>query len=277
MLSTNKLIRYTRSQTKLKNGRFPGVRALNALTRHQVERERILIQQLTADADARRSQMGSPWAPADPLAVWADLEQFREITTVASEDLKPWRDVGQHLKLHLLLRAALIFGGYSFTARVRPDLQAKWLKNDSSPSERIFKIVSNGLSELGLKNLPLSYVIEGTSRKGYGKVSLHIHGIVQTDNPHAATALKVMLEEKLSCHPKGRAAAGISPRSGKEVLLEPIYEAGKPDEGTAGRWATYITKNALRDDKRLRGRRIFATKEGTALAREFWSFLRGDE
>lgn len=276
MPSTNKLRHFKRSQLRPQKRGLSGVRARNRLTKAQVEHEHELLQQLSADAQFRATQMGLPWSPADPILVWGDLEQFRDQTLIGSEQLKPWRKVGQYLKLHLLFRVTVIAGGYSFTAKVRPDLEARWLRHGRSPSERISKLISNGLSELGLGKLPLSYVIEGKGRRGFGNVGLHIHGFVQTTNPHVSTKLKVMFEQKFACHPKGKAAAGLSLKAGEQVKFEPIYDAGCPEHGTAGRWASYIAKNAMGLDKRLEDKRIFMSKEGIAIAREFWSLLRND-
>lgn len=169
----------------------------------------------------------------------------------------------------------MIFGGYSLTARVRPDLQNKWAAEGRPAGERIHKLIANALSKNMLSHLPLCYVIEGKGRQG-SQTSLHIHGVLQTDKAIDATRLKVALELALSTHPKGRAAAGVPKKSGVEVLLEPIYESGSPFEGTAGRWATYFAKNATRPDKRLGGKKAFISQEGRRLARELWSFMRGD-
>lgn len=276
MPSTNKLKTYRRSDLSSKNPAKLGVRKLNQAIREQVEREREVVQLTARDAQIRASLMGSRRYPPDPLSVWADFEQYRDYTNLGEEYLNPWRSVGQYLKLHLLLRATLIFGGYSFTAKIRPDLESKWSANGCNPSERIFKLISNGLAEEGLSKLPLTYVIEGKGRRGYGSVGLHIHGFVQTEDPHVATSLKVMFSRKFACHPKGRAAAGYAAKAGKPVQFKPIYDAGDPANNTAGRWASYITKNVLGLDQRLRDKRIFVTKEGTALARELWSFMRGE-
>lgn len=276
MPSTNKLRHFQRSDFRGPRRGKPGVRALNLAIRDQVDREHELVQLLAADALFRESQLATGRYAPDPLVVWHDFDQFRDHTNISSEHLPAWTKVGEFLKLHLLLRACLIYGGYSLTARVRPDLQAKWIAEGRLAGDRIHKLIANALSEKKLTCLPLCYVIEGRGRRGRGQTSLHIHGVVQIDNPLDATRLKVALEQALSLHPKGRVAAGVPKKSGVEVLLEPIFEGGSPSEGTAGKWAGYFAKNAVRADKRLGSKKTFISQEGRRLARELWSFMRGE-
>lgn len=276
MASVNKLRHFQRSDFPGPRRGKPGVRALNLAIRDQVDREHELVQLLAADALVRESQLQAGRYAPDPLVVWYDFDQFRDHTNIGSEHLPKWNEVGEFLKLHLLLRASLIFGGYSLTARVRPDLQAKWIAEGRSAGDRIHKLIANALSSKKLTHLALGYVIEGKGRRGHGQTSLHIHGVVQIDNPLDATRLKVALEQALSVHKNGRAAAGVSKKSGVEVLVEPIYDAGSASQGTAGRWAGYFAKNATRPDKRLGPKKTFISQEGRRLARDLWSFMRGD-
>ena len=57
--------------------------------------------------------------------------------------------------------------------------------------KRIFQLISNELSKAGLSHHPFLYVIEGKGKRGYGATNLHIHGIIQTDDPSVATAFKL--------------------------------------------------------------------------------------
>lgn len=277
MASTKKLTYYRRSTTKGSQGRRTGVRASNAGIRVRVDREHELVQLLTADAQFREAQMRVGTMALDPLAVWGDLEQFRDYTNLGPEHLPTWKNIGQYLKLHLLVRASLIFGGYAFTARVRPDLEAKWLREGKSASDRITKLISNGVSERKLGGLAFAYAMEGKGKRGYGRTGLHIHGVLQADDPIVATRFKVMLEETISTHPRGKVAAGFAPRSGAPVKVERLYDSGDPKSGTAGKWATYFTKNATRPEKRLHGKHVVISREATGLAREMWAFMRDEE
>lgn len=84
-----------------------------------------------------------------------------------------------------------------------------------------------------------------------------------------------MFYRKFASHPKGLAAAGYAAKAGDPVQFKPIYDAGDPAKNTASQWASCITKNVFKPDQRIRDKRIFVTKEGSAFARELWSFMRG--
>ncbi|KTR82486.1 hypothetical protein NS277_13485 [Novosphingobium barchaimii] len=281
MPSTNKVTHYRRSDFKGPRRRKPRVRALNDAIRAQVDREHELVQLLTADAQFRETQVGVSTTPDDALAVWWDFDQFRDRTNIGAEQLPRWTKIGDYLKFHLLLRACLIFGGYAFTARVRPDLEAKWLAGGRSPVDRVGRLISKGLLKLkhehSISNLAFCYVVEGKGRRGQSRTALHVHGVLQTDDPLVATLFNVMLGSAFAVHAKGRAAAGISPKSGRELDMQRIYDSGDPKDGTAGRWATYFAKNLTRPEKRLPGKRTYISSEGRRLAREMWDFMRQED
>lgn len=81
------------------------------------------------------------------------------------------------------------------------------------------------------------------------------------------------MENALAVHPKGRAAAGIAPKSGPEVDVRRAYDLDDGRKHGRGRWAGYMAKNATRWDSRF-SRRVFMSRTATQTAREFWALLR---
>lgn len=274
MPSTNKLRPHRRSQYKGTRRRKPRVRDLIRLVREQVAREHELVQLLHADAEFRRTQLQTAVMDLDPLAVWTDFDHLRDYTNLGPEHLLEWEQIGEYLKLHVLFRVALLYGAYSFTAKVRPDLEAKWIREGRSPMDRIQRLVAKQIGKQSLNGLEFCYVVEGRSRSGKSRTGLHLHGFFVADDPIIATGFKQVMEKAIAMHPKGRKAAGISPKAGPEVVIERAYDSGHPDEGTSGRWATYIAKNATKWDARLGKKPIYMSQTATQLAREFWAFLR---
>jgi hypothetical protein len=274
MPKNNKLTHHSRAHYKGSKRSKPKVSQLNRELRAKIERELQLVQSITADAELRKS-LASPFpAQVDPLVVWHDSDQYRELTSVAAEWLPKWTGISDYLKIHIFNIACQIFGGYSFTAVVSPVTQDRWLAKGMDPSLRISKRIANEITLKHLSGHPFVYVVEGKTRSGRVSTNLHIHGILQTDNQHVATAFKVMLEKAIGPGKLSKEEAGYKPKSGDPIKLERLYDAGSAAKGTAGRWASYIAKNATRPDKRLGRKRVTMSKEARALAREFWGFMK---
>lgn len=154
MPSTKKLTTYRKSQFNAPRRKKPLVRALNREIKERVKCEHDLVQALVRDADTRRAVLIGLQRRIEPFSVWNDFDHTTgALTEVVPSDLPRWREVGEYLKLHLLFQVALDGGGFSFTVRVRPDLEAKWTAEGRDPMDRINRethkaIVANGLRGL---------------------------------------------------------------------------------------------------------------------------------
>lgn len=275
MPSTKKLTNYRRSQFKGPRRAKPRVRELNQGIRDRIANEKELLERLVRDADARRSLLHAIGTPA-PFVVWNDFDQSCvDLTEVNLNHLPKWEDIGEFLKLHLLFQVALELGGYSFTVRVRPDLEAKWDAECKNHMDRIKRATGKALQEQGLKSLEYAFVLEAHSRRGGSRTPLHLHGFFISDDPLDAPRFQVAMENAIAAHPKGRAAAGIKPKSGQAVKIEQSYDKIDGSPHGRGRWASYVAKNAIRWRAGLK-RRIYISQPATQTAREFWALIRED-
>jgi hypothetical protein len=274
--STKKLTTYRKSQFAGPRRGKPPVRDLNRSIRERVDEEHDLVQRLIRDADVRQAVIRGMGGPTEPFAVWNNFDHTSSaLTELNPRELPKWRDVGEYLKFHMLFQVALEDGGYSFTARVRPDLEEKWKAEHRNPMDRIRRAIRKAVEEQGLRELEYCYVVETRSRTGKSRSRMHIHGFFLTQQPLVATKFKVAMEQAIAVHPKGRAAAGIRPRSGSEVEVERAYDLEDDSEYGRGRWATYMAKNATKWDARFQ-RRVFMSQTGQQTARAFWALLRED-
>lgn len=273
MPSTKKLTVYRKSQFAGPRRAKPSVRMLNRAIRDRVADEKNLVERLVRDADQRRALL-APFGRPAPFLVWNDFDHPSwAATEVNIHQLPKWKDIGEYLKLHLLFQVSLEDGGYAFTARVRPDLEAKWKAEGRDPMDRIRRLMDRAITTAGLSKLEYAYVVESRSRRGTGRTPLHLHGFFLAQDPVVATRFKMAVEGAIAAHPLGRAAAGISPRSGPAVVIEPVYDKVDTSAHGRGRWASYIAKNTIRWDDRFR-RRIFMSRTATQTAREFWALVR---
>lgn len=103
------------------------------------------------------------------------------LTELNPRELPKWRDVGEYLKFHLLFQVALDDGGYSFTARVRPDLENKWKAERRDPMDRIYRETRKALEARGLADLEYCYVVETRSRSGNSRTPMHLHGFMREE------------------------------------------------------------------------------------------------
>jgi hypothetical protein len=270
--STKKLTVYRRSQFPGPRRKKPPVRALNRAIRERVDQEHDLIQTLIRDADVRKMLLVGQSGKPEPFTVWNDFDHPQDATELSTSDLPRWEDIGEFLKFHLLFQVALDDGGYSFTVRVRPDLEAKWKRERRDPMERITREARQALEARGLQDLEYCYVVEARTKRG-SRSNLHLHGFLLARDPMVATKFKVAMEKAIAVHPMGRRAAGIAPKSGPEVDIERSYDVIDDSKHGRGRWAGYLAKHAHRHDPRFR-RRIFMSRTATQTAREFWALIR---
>ena len=119
--------------------------------------------------------------------------------------------------------------------------------------DRIKRLARKALEAQGLRDLQYAYVVETKSRRGRSRTPLHLHGLFISNDPHDATRFKVGFEKTLATHTLGRAAAGVSLRSGPEIVLERVYDKPDGSDRGRGRWANYIAKNLNRWDARFTG------------------------
>lgn len=245
---------------------------LNRAIKDRIDEEHDLVQKLIADADARRGLMLACGMAIEPFTVWNDLNHLWTTTNLTPHELKAWQHQGEFIKLHLLFQVALDNGGYSFTARVRPDLEAKWKAEGRDPMDRIKRLVGKALAAGGLSSVEYCYVVEARTKGGY-RTGLHLHGFFLAQDPLISTRFKVAMEKAIAVHPKGRAAAGIKPKSGPEVDIEPAYDVIDLSKWARGRWPSYLAKRATSWDARFK-RRVFISRSATQTVRDFWALLR---
>ena len=139
--------------------------------------------------------------------------------------------------------------------------------------DRIKREVGKELVSQGIKDIEYCYVVETRTRTGKSRTSMHLHGFFLARDPLVATRFKVAVEKAIAVHQDGRAAAGISLKSGPEVDLEPVYDKKDDSPHGRGRWASYIGKNATRYDARFT-RRVYMSRSAQQTVRAFWSLLR---
>jgi len=274
MTSTKKLLQLRRSHFTGSRRQIPAVRKLNREICERVEKEHKLVQAIIRDADVRRVLLAGNKGTPEVFSVWTDFDHPQDATELSISDLPRWEDIGEFLKFHLLFLVALDDGGFSFTTRVRPDLEAKWKREGRDPMGRITSEIRKELVRKGLKDLEYCYVVESRTKRG-GRSNLHLHGFFLARDPLIAPRLKVAMENAIAVHPDGRKAAGIAPKSGPEVEVEPSYDVYDNSKYGRGRWAGYLTKNAMRHDPRFK-RRVFMSRSATQTAREFWALIRED-
>lgn len=272
MLSTLKIRRYSAKQFPGSRRQKPPVRKLNTLVGKTIESEKEILAALLRDVEVRRNVLGFNPTRSDTFLVWKDFAQAWEYTEVDPSKLPTWLELGEYLKIHLVYQAVLLLGGFSFTIRIRPDLQARWTNGNAL--DRIKRLVGKELKKSGLSQLEYVFVVESKARRG-SRASLHLHGFFLADSPTLATKFKVAMSNAIADHPAGRAAAAYKPKSGPSIDLQKSYvKANVPREIGRMRWPDYILKHALKNDSRLVGRRIHISRTATQTARAFWEFIR---
>lgn len=271
MPSTKKLIYYKSEMFDGARRKKPPVRKHNAAVKQRVEAEQDLIHRLMQDTDVRRAILG-PSAASEPFVVWTDFDHpDMHCTQVNISSLPNWKNLGELHKLHLLFFIALDGGGYAFTAKVRPDLEAKWDEAGLNPMTRVKRLIDRAVDRAGLNGLEYAYVLESRTRRGGARTGLHLHGMFLASDALIATRFNQVLEKAICCHPKGKAAAGFKPHSGKPIKIEPVYDKVTGNYGR-GRWVNYMTKNTLRWDKRF-AKCTYMSRTATQTAREMWALI----
>ena len=274
MPSSKKLQVYRRGDFHGPRRAKPPVRALNQQVRAQVQTDHEVVQAIIRDADIRRALIRGMDLDPNTHSVWNDFDHSSTITELAPSHLPTWENIGEYAKLQLLYQVALEYGGYTFTARIRPDLQGIWEAAQRNPMDRVRRATTKQLAVQGLDGLEYCWIMEGRSRHGGGRTPLHLHGFLIASDPRTASRFKVALEQSVSVHPKGKLAAGYARRSGDAVRVERAYDVRDGSDRGHGRWATYMSKNALRGDTRVGSKRTFMSQTATQTIRELWALIR---
>ncbi|WP_435199699.1 hypothetical protein [Qipengyuania sp. 902] len=249
------------------------MRALNREIRRRIASEHQLVQDIVRDAETRAALLAGHERTVSPLRVWTNFDHSScDLTSLSPTDLPQWRDVGEYLKLHLLAQLGIWTGGYAFTVKIRPDLEAKWKREGIAPMDRIKRNIAERLAAEGLSDLEYCYVVETRSKSGKSRSQLHLHGVFIAEDVRVATKFKVVMERALALHPKGRAAAGVKPKAGPAINIQPLYEKIDGSRYGRGRWAGYAAKNVHKPDTRFT-RRFFMSRAATRLVREFWALI----
>jgi hypothetical protein len=239
--------------------------------RESIEAEHNLLQALLRDADLRAAFWRGSGRPFDPLAVWTDFDHTYLLTETDPRHLQEWSELTEYMKLQVGFLVAAMFRGYSFTVRLHPQLEAKWIATGQSIPRMIQRRCRAELEAAGMADLAYGYVVEGRSRSGKSRTPLHIHGYLVDDDPLAPTRFKVAMERALLRDDRRRIQA-----SARDIDIELAYDVDRGDGRGRGRWVSYFTKNAQRWDHRIGGRRVYISRPLTQLAREFWALLRTD-
>jgi hypothetical protein len=228
-----------------------------------------MITTLVNDTDTRVAYANRYGMQIDRLSVWNDFTpELYPYTEINITQLPVWRKHSEYMKAQLGFYALLVFGGYAFTANLSPKLEAKWINADKDISTLIRQRVRIELNAAGLNDLPYFYAIEGKS-KLRTKTKLHLHGFAITGDAFDTTRIKLALEKALDAGPIHRGGKN----SWYDVKVEPAYDKRDGHWG-AGRWVSYLMKNALKPELRITGRRTHFSTSFTDVAHEFWKLIR---
>lgn len=221
------------------------------------------------DRDTRREFWRRRGTAIDELLVWKDIDQTYEYTEGVPSRLCKWEKLTEYLKLQVGFMVAISLGGYSFTSRIHPTLEGKWVASGRLQAN-IAKRLREQLARSGVANIEYAYILEARTKSGKSRTDIHLHGYALADDPLDITRFKVAVEKAL------HQARGQPPLGKKAWREDRAYDKDTGDGRGYGRWVGYITKNTSRFDHRIRGRRVHISQSLTKTARVFWEFLRDD-
>ena len=266
-----KMTPLTAETYKAKTGKKRGVRAHNRRVRETVKEQHQYASQIIWAARSRIEQRQSRGLPIDMFTVWNDFDPDTGKHYPTKKRYFPqWRDLSEYLKYHVAGLCVLATKGYTFSARLNPDLERRWLQNGYDFYERIKKRIAKEFREAGLSDVGYAFVVEGKNRKG-SRTGLHIHGVFFfNDGLWYRDKVRRAIEAALKV---GDFRQGV--RRSRDVHVTLMYDPAIRGDKPPARWAAYTTKNSLKPDDRLPHRRIFMNQMMTQMAREMWGQIRG--
>jgi hypothetical protein len=268
-LSPLKIRPITAEEVRAINGAKVGARAQNRNARETIDTEHQIITTLVDDVDTRVAYAAAKGIAIDRLTVWNDFTpELHPYTNINISHLPEWSNISEYMKAQLGFYATLVFKGYAFTATLNPKLEAKWVMQGKDISKLIRQRVRMELNAAGLNDLPFFYVIEGKTKRR-SKTKLHLHGFAIPENPSGATTIELLLEKALQAGPLYRPEKN----SHFDVEVKLAYDKRDGHWG-AGRWVSYLMKNALKPEPRITGRRTHFSTSFTDVAHEFWKLIR---
>lgn len=238
--------------------------------RSTVKEQHKYIEQIIWAARRRIEQRHARGIPLDMFTVWSDFDPDTGINFPTKERNFPkWKNISEYLKYHLAGVCVLATKGYTFSARLNPELETLWLNEGYDFYERIKKRLTKEFRASGLDDLGIAFVVEGKSKKGT-RTGLHIHGVFYFDNDTwYPDKVRRAIEAALKV---GDFRLGL--RRARDVQVTLMYDKGLRDGKRPGGWATYTSKNAVKPDDRLPNRRIYMNRKMTQLTKEMWGQIR---
>lgn len=262
---------------RARTGRKRGVRAHNHSMRATVKEQHKYAQQIIWAARDRIEQRHWRGIPVDMFTVWTDFDPDSGKTFPTKQRHFPkWKGLCEYLKLQIAGVCVLATKGYTFSARLNPDLDELWSRKGYDCYELIKRRLANEFRKAGLTNVGYAFVVEGKSRKGV-RTGLHIHGFFYfEEDPWYPDKVKLAIEAALEVGPFRQGM-----RRSRDVQVELMYDPCIRDGGRPGRWAAYSTKNTAKPDDRLPNKRIFLNTRMTRMTKEMWGQIkevpRGEE
>lgn len=259
----------TANDYRAKTGQKRGVREHNKQMRSTVEEQHHYVEHIIGAASDRIAQRLALGIPIDLFTVWNDFDPPTGINFQTSpRKLPKWRELSEYMKFQLAGVCVLAGGGYSFTARLNPDLEKLWVVHEYDFYEMIKRRIATQFRADDLGDVRLAYVVEGKTKRGC-RTGIHLHGFFFDDNDTSRpNKVKSAIEAALSVglHRKGR-------RRGRDVKMEPMYDTGLSYGDGPGQWAAYSCKNATKPDTRLPNRRIYVSQQMTRTAKMMWGLI----
>lgn len=249
----------------------PPVRKQNQELKQLLEQEDGLYRAIVSDVQIRAAFQRAGTSH-DPLTVFRDFDHTFLHTELAPSHYPDWNNLSERMKAHVGFLAGLALHGhdginlYSFTAKLDPDLQDRWLSQDKKVNDRIQRRIRKALEKRGMEHLAYWYAVEGRSKSAKNRTPIHLHGYALVEN-NITGSLWTVLEEAMLHR-------GVNSRHLRRAIqVEQGYDRTDAPRGP-GRWVNYAAKNVHRYDKRFRGRRVFMSRQLTGIARALWELMR---
>lgn len=252
----------------------PPVRKQNQELKQLLEQEDGLYRTIVSDVQIRAAFQRAG-TDHDPLSVFSDFDHTFLHTELAPSHYPEWNHLSERMKAHIGFLAGLALHGhdgillYSFTAKLDPDLEAKWLLQGKKVNDRIQRRMRKALEKRGMGNLPYWYAVEGRSRSTKSRTGIHIHGYAIFEKGITGSLWSVLEEAMLY--------RGVDSRHLRRAIqIEQGYDRTDALRGP-GRWVNYAAKNVHRYDRRFPGRRVFMSRRLTGIVKALWELMKAPD
>lgn len=258
------------SEYQLRTGQKRGVREHNRQMRDTVVEQHQYIEDIIWAAVERISQRRSLGVPVDMLTVWNDFDPPTGINFQTNQMRLPrWRELSEYMKYQLAAVCTIGAEGYSFTAKLNPELESIWASRGYDYYELVKRRLAAEIRSAGIENLMLAYAVEGKTKKGV-RTGIHLHGFFFADTgPPKPNKVRSAIEAALQV-----GLHRIGKRRGRDVKVQLIYDTGLRNNKNPGRWAAYNSKHAVKPDDRLPNRRIYMNRTMTQIAKVMWGVIK---